>query len=228
MTGPGRRGRIAVLTAAFVLLGAGSAFADTTITSSNSAVNQFDAPTFSMDQGESAFFLNATGNEHNVTSADRGPDGRPLFRSRDSSGGTVAVPGAQYLTGRTYHFVCTIHLGMEADLFVDPTKGTPVARPSIAVTIPAQSLGSVRRSGKIRARVHARTRSDNISVLARKGGIVLGRKANLDLAAGANRLLRLPLTARGRRALAGLERAAVSARAAVPFGRADSARRTLR
>lgn len=211
-----------------MLLGAGRAYADTTITASNPADDRFDAPTFSMDRGESAFFRNTTGNEHNVTSADRGPDGRPLFRSRDSSGGTVSVPGAQYLAGGTYHFVCTIHLGMAADLFVDPTKGTPVARPSIAVTLPAQSLGVVRRSGKVRVRVRARTRSDNVSVLARKGRTTLGRKSNLDLAAGANRLLRLPLTRRGRSALAGLERATLGARASVPFGRPDSARRTLR
>ena len=228
MTGPGRRGRIAVLTAAFVLLGAGSALADATIEANDPNLNDFSAATYALDMGESAFFLNTSGNEHNVTAAGRGPDGKPLFRSRDSSAGTVAVPGTQYLAGGTYRFVCTIHLGMAADLFVDPTKGTPVARPSITVAIPAQTLGSVRRSGRVKVRIRAATRSDNVSVLASKGGIVLGRKANLDLAAGANRLLRLPLTARGRRALSGLERVAVSARAAVPFGRADSARRTLR
>ena len=75
-----------------------------------------------------------------------------------------------------------IHMGMGAALQVG-TNGTPVARPSIAVTIPAQSLRAVRRSGKLKVRVRALTRSDNTSVLATKSGIGLGRKSNIDLGA---------------------------------------------
>jgi plastocyanin len=228
MTGRIRKGGLAALTAGFLLLGAASAWADATIEATTVGLDQFDDPVYFMDQGENTFFLNSTGDEHNVTSAGRGPDGNSLFRSKDSTGGRVIVPGTQYLRGGTYHFVCTIHLGMEADLQVDGTKGTPVARPSIAVTIPGQSLRRVRRSGKLKVRVRATTRSDNTSVLATKSGIVLGRKSNIDLGAGAARVLRLPLTRRGRRSLANANRATVRAKAEVPFGRADSAKRTLR
>jgi plastocyanin len=228
MTGRIRKGGLAALTAGFLLLGAASAWADATIEATDPVLERFSAATYTMGQGESLFFRNASGNEHNVTSVGRGPDGNSLFRSRDSTGGTILVPGAQYLRGGTYHFVCTIHPGMEADLQVDGTKGTPVARPSIAVAIPGQSLRAVRRSGMLKVRVRAATRSDNTSVLATKSGIVLGRKSNIDLSAGSARVLRLPLTRRGRRSLANANTATVRAKAEVPFGRADSAKRTLR
>lgn len=227
MTGRIGKGGLAVLTAGFLLLGTASAWADATIDATMVGQDQFDDPVYFMDEGESTFFLNSTGEEHNVTSVGRGPDGNSLFRSKDSSSGTVIVPGTQYLRGGTYHFVCTIHFGMEADLQVG-TNGTPVARPSIAVAIPGQSLRAVRRSGKLKVRVSARTRSDNTSVRATKGGIVIGRKSNIDLGAGASRVLRLPLTRRGRQSLANVRRATVRAKAEVPFGRADSAKRTLR
>ena len=227
MTGRVKRGCLAALTAGFLLLGGASAWADATIDATTVDVDQFDDPVYFLDEGENTFFLNSTGDEHNVTSVGRGPDGNSLFRSRDSSSGTIPVPGTQYLRNGTYQFVCTIHMGMGAALQVG-TNGTPVARPSIAVTIPAQSLRAVRRSGKLKVRVRALTRSDNTSVLATKSGIVLGRKSNIDLGAGAARVLRLPLTRRGRRSLANAKTATVRAKAEVPFGRADSAKRTLR
>src|SRR5687767_6486165 len=111
MTGRIRKGGLAALTACFLLLGAASAWADATIEATSAGVDQFDDPGYFMNQGEDTFFLNTTGSEHNVTSAGRGPDGSSLFRSKDSSSGTVIVPGTQYLRGGTYHFVCTIHFG---------------------------------------------------------------------------------------------------------------------
>ena len=223
------RGRKIALLSLVVALAAGTgvAFADVTITAQIGA-EQYGSPTYTVDRGERATFQNPDPtSSHNVTAKLRGPDGRPLFRSRTVAGASAPVDGVQYLNSGTYRFECTVHLGMEADLQVTGA-GTPVSRPRIEVSIPAQSLGSVRRGGRLKVRVRALTESRDVVILARKGARRLGSKANVDLPARADRVIRVKLTPAGKRALAGLEKAAVSARGSVPFGSPDLARRTLR
>ena len=214
------------LASSLVALAAGTAVAAADVTISPGAGDVFSAPQYTMGAGERATFANSAGVSHNVTAKRRGPDGRPLFRSRTISSGTTPVDGAQYLGPGVYDFQCTIHAGMESKLEV--SGGTPVARPDVEVSVPAQSLASVRRSGKLKLRVRALTESDNIALLARKGARGLGFKGGIDLGAGTVRIVKLTLKRSGRKALAGVKSASVSVRATVPFGSPDLASRRLR
>ena len=58
--------------------------------------------------------------QHDVVSRDRGPDGKPLFRSRLASlGETVPVEGLDRVQpGNTYDFYCTLHPAMAGQLIV--------------------------------------------------------------------------------------------------------------
>jgi plastocyanin len=225
---PGTKGRVALLSVLAVLTaGAGVAVADATISAAVGEPYRYTATTFSMVPGERATFQNPEDVSHNVTAARRGPDGRPLFRSRTIGIGSTPVEGVQYLGTGTYDFVCTVHSGMRAKLQV-AGAGAPAARPDIEVAVPAQPLGAVRRTGRLKVRVRALTASRDVALLARKGPRRIGFKGNVDLAAGVSRVIRLSLSASGRKALAGLGKAAVSVRGSVPFGSPDLARRTLR
>jgi plastocyanin len=65
-------------------------------------------------------FVNNDLPQHDVTAADRGPDGRPLFQSKLIGIGEVApVEGLSRLQpGHTYGFYCSIHPGMQGTLVV--------------------------------------------------------------------------------------------------------------
>src|SRR3954447_5568614 len=73
----------------------------------------FDAMTYTIDQGESLVFHNretASPGPHNVTAADKGADGKPLFASKTIGNGEDAiVVGATQLKTGSYSFMCTIH-----------------------------------------------------------------------------------------------------------------------
>lgn len=191
----------------------------------------FEEPEYFSDRGKIPQYVNPAGSDgrHDVTSIAKGPDGKPLFRSKTIAAGEASpVAGAQYLPAATYHFYCTVHgLSMGADLTIEE-KGTAVARPSLRVILPPQDLAEVRKSGRLTVKVRALTKSRGISLSARKGRHSLGSASGLNLAAGSYRNVRLALTGAGRRALKGLGSAAVSALATVPFGSPDTARRTLR
>src|SRR3954452_2522849 len=64
----------------------------------------FDAMTYTIDQGESLVFHNrdtASPGPHNVTAADNGADGKPLFVSKTiNNGEDTAVVGAARLETR--------------------------------------------------------------------------------------------------------------------------------
>lgn len=225
-------GLLAVAIAATVALGAAVALAvGGEDVESQGVCCRYTASTYSSDQGETAQFVNppAADSSHNVTAKDNGPDGRPLFRSKTiSAGRTSQIDGLQYLAGGSYKFVCTIHgPPMIGTYVVDGTKGAPVARPRIDVTLPKQGLSAVRNSGKLKVKVRALTRSAGISLDARKGRKRLGTKSGLTLAAGASRTIVLTLTTAGRKALKGLKSASISVKGSVAFGRPDSARRNL-
>src|SRR3954454_1808602 len=95
----------------------------------------FDAMTYTIDQGESLVFHNrdtASPGPHNVTAADNGPDGKPLFASKTISNGEDApVVGAAQLKTGSYSFMCTIHTFMTATLNVTD-QGTPQPAPAPA------------------------------------------------------------------------------------------------
>jgi len=212
-----------------VALGAGYALAASQAISSSATCCTFSQPSFTIDAGQVATFSNAAATaSHNVTAAGKGPDGKKLFRSPDLTGGQVAqVDGTQYLTPGTYHFVCTIHEGMAADLVVTG-NGTPVARPSISVEVTSGTLDAVVASGKLKVKVSAQTQSHGIALVARKGARKLGSKPGIDLVAGASQVVKLPLSRSGRRALAGLGSATVKVSGSVPFGAGATATRKLR
>ncbi len=216
-------------TAAIVALGAGVAWAGEDVTANVVCCN-YSKSTYFSDQGESANFINpvGSGTSHNVTAKLKGPDGKPLFRSKTiGEGKTSDIAGLKYLSGGSYKFYCTIH-ELSATYVVSDNKGTPVARPKIDVTLPSQALDKVRSSGKLSVKVKAPTQSAGVSLEARKGGKLLGTKTGLTLSAGASRTLTLSLTSSGRKALKGLTSAAVAVKGSVPFGKPDSASRTLR
>ena len=117
---------------------------------------QFTKSTYQSDQGEIPNFVNPSTAEvgsHNVIAKDK-LGGKPLFRSKTIGiGKSVPIDGLQYLPAGSYKFVCSIHPDSMKGTFVISHKGTPVARPKIAVSIPAQTLNKVRGSGKLKVKV---------------------------------------------------------------------------
>src|SRR2546430_12167650 len=94
---------------------------------------RFDAMEYTIDQGEPLTFKNTDATSpgpHNVTAADNGDDGQPLFRSETikGDGSQVPVTGAQQLETGDYQFSCTVHQFMTATLHVTD-KGTPLPAP---------------------------------------------------------------------------------------------------
>ena len=144
---------------------------------------QFTKSTYQSDQGEIPNFVNPSTAEvgsHNVIAKDK-LGGKPLFRSKTVGiGKSVPIDGLQYLPAGSYKFVCSIHPDSMKGTFVISHKGTPVARPKITVSIPAQTLNRVRGSGKLKVKVKAVTKSAGISIEARKGARLIGKAKGLD------------------------------------------------
>jgi plastocyanin len=65
-------------------------------------------------------FTNLDFVQHDVTSDDNGPNGRPLFRSKLIGLGEAApVDGVEKLpSGKSYGFFCSVHPGMRGTLIV--------------------------------------------------------------------------------------------------------------
>lgn len=219
---------LAVAMATLVAM-SGAAGAGTTIVASPVGFT-FEPGPYVQDLGEVATFDNSQSTApHDVTSTQRGPDGKPLFFAPGIAGGmTNTVKGTQYLGAGTYPFFCTIHGStMSGDLTIDGRKGTVVPRPSIRVAILKQRLKKVRRSG-LNVRIRAVTASGGVAVLVRKGRTVLGSRRGLAFEAGQVRTVKVPLTKAGRRAIRKGKSAKVTARATVPFGKTSVASRKLR
>ena len=137
----------------------------------------FDKATYSSDEGETARLITPANadSSHNVTAKDK-LGGKPLFRSKTiGKGKSALIDGLQYLPAGSYKFNCSIHPDSMKGTFVVSGKGTPVARPKIQVTVPAQTLNKVRNSGKLKVKVKAVTRSAGISIQARKGAKLIGK-----------------------------------------------------
>src|SRR4051794_41369016 len=109
--------RIALGMCAAALAAPAPALADKTIEAQT--VWQFDAGTYMLDTGEKLTFKNddaVSPGPHNVTSNDKGPDGKtPLFASDTiKNAEQSAVNGATALQARSYPFICTVHPFMQA------------------------------------------------------------------------------------------------------------------
>jgi plastocyanin len=208
------------------MLGGVQALAAAETITASQVGNTFSKATFTIDQGEVASFQNTGSTTHNVFASGRGPDGEPLFESATIGAGQTPVNGTQYLTAGGYPFVCTIHPGMAASLQVT-ANGVPAARPQVTIRVLSANIDQVVSSRKLRVKVSAAAQSDDVSLIARKGARKLGAKQAIDIAAGASRTIKVPLTGSGRKALKDLESAKVKVTASVPFGSPDSASRRL-
>jgi plastocyanin len=230
MRKPGRTGTIALALAGVlaVVLGIGVAFGADTITALPGHV--YDQSTYSQAQGERPTFdNNEAATSHNVTARAIGPDGKPLFRSGTIVGiNSTVVNGTQYLAAGDYPFLCTIHpTEMQGTLHVT-SAGAAIARPQIDVSIVSRSLARVRNSGKALVKVHATTVSNGVSLVLKLGKAKLGSKSGLNLTAGQTMKVRISLTRKGRKKLAGRTTAKLRLVGSVPFGRTDTAVKRLR
>jgi len=206
---------------------AAGALADSQAVTPNVDCCTFSAPTFTVDAGTVAQFVNLTDTTHDVTASDKGPDGGKLFNSGQVKQGTVPIDGTQYLAAGDYHFICAIHgAGMSATLRVNP--GSPQARPSVAVTIPAQSLSSVAKQGKLKVSVKGKVAATGVTLVAKKGKTTLGTLKKLNAPAGSTKTQKITLTAAGKKALKNVKKATVSVQGTVPFGKPAKASRTLK
>jgi plastocyanin len=224
-------GAVLVVAAALLAFGGSDAWAADTIEADPVCCTFAPGPYF-QDLGETPDFNNPADSDapHNVTATKKGPDGGPLFRSASiAAGSTVPVKGTEYLSAGTYGFYCTIHgPSMSGTLTVEGGKGQVVARPQIKVTIPKQSLKKVRKSGRLKVKVKAGTRSSGIALKAKKGSKVLAKSSGLKLSAGAARTVKLKLKSSGRKAIRKGKKVKVAVKGSVAFGKPSSAKRTLR
>lgn len=114
---------------------------------------------------------------------------------------------------------------MEGSLSVAGSGAVP--RPAIDVSVVSSKVAKVAK-GRLKVAVKATALSEDVSLAATLGAKPLGGASGVDLAAGESRNLTLRLDRKGRKLLADLDRAKVSVTARVPFGAADSAKRTLK
>jgi plastocyanin len=85
-----------------------------------STATGYATPVMATRVGGPLSFVNLDPVAHDVTSDEKGPDGRPLFASKVSGLGEVApVQGLDRVkSGQTYPFFCSLHPGMRGNLIV--------------------------------------------------------------------------------------------------------------
>jgi hypothetical protein len=173
---------------------------------------------------------------HNVVASDRGRDGRPLFDSATiGAGKSTVVRGTEYLGPGTYHFICSVHEypniygnRMEANLVVQDNGHPPRPRPTIEVTIPAQSLRRVLGRAALAVIATSESASENVKFIASRGGRIIASRAGFTLGPGESRTFSLRLRPWARRELPELDSARISLLGSARYGEPDVARRTLR
>ncbi|MEA2428770.1 MAG: hypothetical protein QOF37_2398, partial [Thermoleophilaceae bacterium] len=96
--------------------GAGSAI----VAGPGAVYTTYATPVMTVDKGGQLSFVNLDAPQHDVTSDEKGPDGRPLFYSKLSGLGEVApVVGLDRVeSGKSYGFFCSLHPGMRGTLVV--------------------------------------------------------------------------------------------------------------
>ena len=201
------------------VVGAGLLFAGgLAFAASDTIVGQVDstynAASYTADQGEVVPFQ-VTGDQHNVTANQNGPDGQALFRSPTVTGGTVSVQGTQYLSAGTYTFFCTIHPAtMQATLQIT-SNGTPQARPSSSIKVTRRSVSQTIKKG-IKLNMTPTTSIEGVALTAKLGKTTIGKKT-VTLAQGFNAPV-VKLNKAGKSKLQGKSSAKVSVTADIPFG----------
>jgi plastocyanin len=217
-----RLGLVAGLVTAGVLFAGGIAFA-----ASQTIVGQIDdtftATTYHTDQGEIVPF-ESTGNTHNATAHDKGPDGKALFRSATIGSGVTGVQGTQYLSAGTYTFFCTVHpTTMQATLVVDP-NGTPQARPSATAKLRTKTISKALKG--LLVQITSSAKIDGVTVTAKLGKATIG-KTTASLFAGAQ-TVKVKLSKSGKSKLSKKSSAKVSVTADIPFGAPAKANANLK
>jgi plastocyanin len=184
----------------------------------------FSAPTYTADQGD-VVQLQVTGDSHNATARQNGPDGQALFRSPTISGGMAGVQGTQYLSAGDYTFFCTIHpTTMQATLHVTG-NGTPQPRPSATLAVRSKKLSKASKKGILVA-ITTTAKVDGVSLVAKLGKATIGKSDGLSLAAG-QQFDTIKLTKAGKNKLKGKKKASVTVTATIPFGSPASAKSKL-
>jgi plastocyanin len=231
------------LAALAALACAGPALADTTVEART--VWRFDAMRYLLDTGAKLTFKNADAaspGPHNVTSTQKGADGKPLFASETIKNGEQSpVTGAQALKAGQYDFICTVHPFMQATLVVADASAAPAPapadtrRPKVRTSIVRTSLRSALKAKRLFAVVTSDERVTlDVAIVARVKGrtVRLGRARRVVGAPGRQLRVAVPLGATARRALRRLRSASltllVEARDGAGNLTATKARRVLR
>jgi plastocyanin len=210
------------LAIALALFVGGLAFAAAPIV--GQADNTFSATTYTIDQGEVSQ-LQVTGNSHNATARQNGPDGKALFRSATISGGSTGVIGTQYLGSGDYTFFCTIHPStMQATLHVSG-NGAPQARPSATVSVRSKKIAKASKKGILVA-INSTAKVDGVSLTAKLGKATIGSIQGLALGPGEQfQVLKLSKSGKGK--LGKKSKASVTVIADIPFGSPASGKKKL-
>ena len=220
---------LASAVAAIGVLGAAGGAGAVTITAGEECCEFVGGP-FSQAAGTTAQLSNPgapNSAPHNVYSRSAGPDGGPLFFSTlVQAGETRAVRGTEYLSAGSYDFVCTLHNGMNGTLEV--SGGQPTARPRALPTVPAQSLATVRKKGKVAVTVRSPGGSGPISLSVRTAGRAIGSLRTGPLPAGKSRKVSVTLSRQGKRLIAKGRSVKIEVRAVAEFGLPATAKRVLR
>ncbi len=182
--------------------------------------------TFTIDRGTTATFDNqdASATTHDVTAFDTGgAKNLPLFRSAEIGLGQAPVNGTASLGAGTYRFFCTVHpTQMTGQLVV-----TPSASPTVALAVLSRKLGPVAKSGKLKVKVSGVLATNTVPLTARVGKKKLGSVRVTDLAAGASKTVKLPLSRTGKNFLSHRRSAKVKVTAAPPGDQTVSAAQRL-
>jgi plastocyanin len=216
------------LVVAFALFAGGLAFASSElITGTGSDTfsgGTGNPPTYSTDQGEVVQF-NVTGDSHNVTAHQAGPDGQALFRTPTISGGSAGVQGTQFLSAGDYTFFCSVHPStMQATLHVTG-NGTPQPRPSAALIVKSKKLSKASKKGILVA-ITTTAKVDGVSLVAKLGKTTVGSSDGLSLNAGQS-FNTIKLSKAGKSKLSKKKKASVTVTATIPFGSPASAKSKL-
>ena len=222
----GRKAIVGLAVTGAVAFGAAQALGVSEPITSSPTCCSFSKNTFTIDPGQVGTFQDLDGVPHNVIASGVGPDGAVLFRTDTIDSGQAPVNGTQYLDPGTYAFVCTVHSEMTANLVV-AGNGSPISRPAVVLKLVSKKLDSVLASGKLSVKVSASAASSDVELTAQKGAKKLGSKGKINLATGASRTVKLPLTRGGKNALKDLGSAKVKVSGDVPFGSPVSAKRKL-
>ena len=219
----GRRFWLAVAVAALGAMAyAAYALAADPITATDDA---YDAPTYTMNQGEQPSFANGGANQHNVTARDNGPDKRVLFSTPTlNGGGSAPVNGTQYLTAGSYTFFCTIHpTTMQATLVVTG-NGTPQARPSATAKLKTKTISKALKG--LLVSFNSTAKVDGVAVTAKLGGATIG-KTTASFFAG-TQTVKVKLSKGGKSKLRKKSSAKVTVTANIPFGSPATAKAKLK